>query len=155
NAFLNLASDDHALRSHGVFERAVALAEDKRPGEALALLETFRARSAEKKDANGVSLANLQKGNILFNDHEYAAAVTAYRDAGDNPKAWLHQGVALARLEYYKEAVQTWLALAQKFPQDRYAERGLFRAARTQFEMGETTADVQSFTQFAQAYPQS
>src|SRR4029077_596816 len=52
-------------------------------------------------------------------------------------------------------AVDAWSKLAERFTGTQYASAGLFRAGRAQFELGQSTAAVQTFARFMQTYPNS
>lgn len=153
--FLTLTAPDNKLKPYGQFQRGVALAHLNRPQDALAMLDQFSATAIDANQPTWVSLAHLQRGNILFNDRQYTQAIASYRSAEKSPKSLFNEGLALSRLDYFTDAVEVWTKLVQEFPSNELAENALFRCGRTQFEMGLSTQAVSTFAQYLQKYPNS
>lgn len=153
--FLTMAPPDHALLPNGQFQRSVALAHLNQKENALAMLDAFTRTAVSQNKSAWVSLAQLQRGNIFFNNKNYIESVVAYRASGDTPKSLFQQGLAFYRMDYFTDATQTWTKLASLFPHDPHAENGAFRAARTQFELGLTTQAVTAFNGFIRQFPSS
>lgn len=153
--FLVAAKPDHPLKAYAQFETATALAAEGKSEMALAMLDDFAKTSTSLKNEAWQKLAHTQKANILFNDHEFQKAITEYRLADASAKSSYFEGAALARLDYHSDAVEVWKKAVEKFPTNTYAENGLFRAARTEFELGHATAAVNTYAQFMTQFPQS
>lgn len=153
--FLTLAPVDHALIPYAQFQQTVALAQLGRTGEALAMLDQFSQTAKERSQPSWISLAQIQRGHIFFNDRQYAQAIASYRAAERSPKSLYHEALALYRLDYFSDAVDVWSKLAADYPNDPLAESSMFRSARTQFELGLATQAVVAFNQFIKTYPES
>jgi TolA-binding protein len=153
--FLIKAEPQNPLVNHCLFQHSIALAKMNKSQESLAQLNEFIKKNQDKEKPELIALANLQRGHILFNDRQYAAAVSAYRTCDKSAKSLFHEALALYRLDYFSDAVDKWAELHKNFPSDPLSENGLFRMARTQFELGLTTSAVASFNNFITSYPQN
>ena len=151
--FLQIADPSNEKVANAVFQRTVTLTQLGRPADALAMLDAFQRRAQQEQKPGLVSLAFLQRGNILFNDRQFAQAVAAYRAAGDNSKAQFQTALALYRMDYVTDAVETWTRLADAKPNDAYGEKAAFRAGRATFELGHSTEAVALFAKYIERYP--
>jgi TolA-binding protein len=153
--FLALAKPSSKLLPYAQFQEAMTLARLNQPSAALAQLADFSKSAMEAKNSAWIELAQVQKGNIHFNIREFESAVASYRASTSTPKAKYYEGLALAQMEYFSDAIEAWGKLASAFPQDPYTEQALFRTGRTYFELGKATAAVESFAVYMEKYPDS
>ncbi len=153
--FLEIADAKNPLVLNAQFQRSVTLAKLNRPVEALAMLDQFSKTAVDRQQPQWLAYAQLQRGNIFFNEKQYAQAVTSYRASGGSSKGLYYSGLALYHMEYYTDAKLVWGRLAAERPKEPVAETAFFKTARTEFELGQTTTAVNSFVQFAMAYPDS
>ncbi len=153
--FLAMTKPDNKLLMNAQFQRSVTLAKLNRPAEALAMLDQFTKTANDRGQAQWVAYANLQRGNIYFNNKQYAEAVTAYRQGAGASKALFNGALALYKMEYYTDAAETWAKMGVERRQEKFGELASFRSARTLFELGRATDAVNSFMLFARAYPDS
>jgi len=151
--FIQIADPANERLSNALFQRTVTLAQMRRPADALAMLDAFQRQAQQEKKPGLVSFAHLQRGNILFNERQFAPAVAAYRAAGDNAKAEFQTALALYRMDYVTDAVETWTKLADAKPKDPYGEKAAFRAGRATFELGHATAAVALYAKYLERYP--
>jgi tetratricopeptide (TPR) repeat protein len=151
--FIAMAKIDNPLLMNAQFQRSVTLAKLNRPAEALAMLDQFSKTAAARKQTQWIAYAQQQRGNIYFNQKQYAQAVASYRGSAGSTKGIYYAGLALYHMEYYTDATAAWSQLAAQRPHEPLAPAASFRSARTQFELGQTTTAVNSFIQFAMAYP--
>lgn len=153
--FLSVAKLNHPIRPYVQFEQAMALAKTGNDGAALALLTDFSKSAEIAAKPEWTELAHVQRGNILFNSNKFEESIVAYRAATSTPKALYYEGLALARLDYYSDALGAWTKLASQFPTSSYTEQGMFRSGRTLFELGRATESVAAFAKYLDWFPDS
>ena len=151
--FLAMAKPQNKLWPHAQFQEAMVLAKLNQTPAAVAQLSEFVKTAERLQKPEWVELAHVQQGNIYFNIKQFENAVAAYRASTDTPKAKFYEGLALYRMDYFSDAVDTWGKLAAAYPTDSYAEHALFKSGRTLFEIGKATDAVATFASYMEKYP--
>ena len=140
---LERAAPESALGPEARLHEAVVLARLKRTGEAEGLLQPLATSGAEAiAPRAALELATIQ----LENQHPDVALATLEAALKRNPKGasaaalQFRSAEALQKLKRASEAESRFLAMAERFPDDPWADDAMLRAARAAFDRGDFTA---------------
>lgn len=155
-------TQEHRLEPYARLHLAAALAQCKRTEQALRTLQELEKWAEGHKSPLWSREAKLQAAAVYFQDRKFEQSVWQYRalrtkdlPADLKPVVLHREALGLARLKYFADALDLWNELARDYPTNPLAEEDSFTAARTLFELGQSTRAVQAYSKFLTSYPSS
>ncbi len=133
-----------------------------RDGEAIIALQQGELRS---RDLNLKELAEqieLELAKVFYNQRDFAKAASSWdhlmlvsTQTAVRSEALYREGDALARQQYYEEAIGKWRLLARNFKGNALVSDALMRIGNTQAGLGKWADATSTFNTLKQSYPGS
>jgi len=134
----------------------------KRDGEAIVALQQAQLRS---KDLGQVELAEqieLELAKVFYNQREFAKASATWNHlvqtstfTATRAEALFRDGEAMARQEYYQEAIKRWQTLVRTFKTSPLVPQAMSRIGTTQAGLGQWNEAAGTYSAMKVSYPNS
>lgn len=131
-----------------------------RDGEAIVALQQAQLRARDLNNKEFAEQVELELAKIYYNQREFAKAASAWdhlvqasTQTAVQTEALYREGDALARQEYYQEAIKRWRYLARHFKTSPWVPDALMRTGNTQAGLGQWAEAASTFNALRQSYP--
>jgi len=123
-----------------------------RDGEAIVALQQADLRARDLNNKEFAEQVELELAKVYYNQRDFAKASAAWEHLVQistqttvRAEAMYREGDALARQEYYQEAIKKWKYLAHNFPGSPWVSESLMRIGNTQSGLGQWADAANTF----------
>jgi len=149
----------YALQNLGA---ALSAQGPSRDGEAIVALQQAQLRAKDLGQRELAEQVELELGKVFYNQRDFAKAASTWNHlvqsstfTATRAEAMFREGEAMARQEYYQEAIKRWQTLVRTFKTSPIVPQAMTRIGATQSGLGQWADAVGTYTAMKTSYPNS
>jgi len=130
-----------------------------RDGEAIVALQQAELRARDLNNKEFAEQVDLELAKIYYNQRDFAKAGASWNhlvltstQTAVQTEAMFREGEALARQDYYQEAIKKWKTLAHNYKTSPWVAEALMRVGNTQAGLGQWAEAASTFNTIKQSY---
>src|SRR5258706_279355 len=130
-----------------------------RDGEAIIALNQSELRARDLGNKELAEQVELELAKVYYNQRDFAKAASSWNDIVSvstqtvvRTESMYREGDALARQEFYQEAIRKWKSLVQAYRSSPWVPEALMRIGNTQAGLGQWGEAASTFNTLKQSY---